>query len=51
MILVFFKVECFRVDDDGNSSVYISEDEGGSYDEYRIVEELEFVVLDDEFKN
>lgn len=48
---VLLKVERLRVDDDGNSSVYTSEDEGGSHDEHRTAEEPEFVAPDDELKN
>ena len=48
---VHLTVERLRVDDDGNSSVYTSEEEGGSHDENRTAEEPEFVAPDDELKD
>lgn len=48
---VHLQVGRLRVEDDGNSSVYTSEEEGGSHDENRIADEPEFVAPDDELRD
>ena len=45
------RVDQLRVDDDGNSSMYTSEEEGGSHDERGKSPEPEFVAPNDELKD